>query len=51
MAQCNKWADDYENVVAEPEMHIVKMYPQYEEEEGMMMAAEEVITEYGNKTI
>ena len=44
MAQCNKWADDDDNVVAEPEVHIVKMYPKYEEEEdsGMMMAAEDI---------
>ena len=40
MAQCNKWADDDENVIAEPETHIVKMYPQFEEDSDMMMAAE-----------
>jgi type I restriction enzyme R subunit len=40
MAQCNKWADDDENVIAEPETHIVKMYPQLEEESEMMVAAE-----------
>lgn len=39
MAQCNKWADDDENVI-EPDTHLVKMYPRIEEEVEMMMAAE-----------
>ena len=40
MAQCNKWADDDDNVVAEPETHEVHMYPRIEEESEMMLAAE-----------
>jgi hypothetical protein len=51
MAQCNKWADDDENIVAEPDTHMVKMYPQYEEEEGMMIAAEDMSTAYENNEI
>ena len=47
MAQCNKWADDDDNVIAEPEAHIVKMYPQIEEEKDMMMAAEDIFI-YGS---
>ena len=47
MAQCNKWADDDDNVIAEPESHIVKMYPQIGEEEDMMMAAEGIFI-YGS---
>ena len=47
MAQCNKWADDDDNVIAEPEAHIVKMYPKYEEEEDMMIAAEDIFI-YGS---
>lgn len=40
MAQYNKWADDDDNVVAEPETHEIHMYPRIEEESEMMMAAE-----------
>ena len=37
MAQCNKWADDEENL--QP-AHTIKFYPQAEEDNAMLMAAE-----------
>jgi type I restriction enzyme R subunit len=37
MAQCNKWADDEENFEAP---HTIKFYPQAEEDNAMLMAAE-----------
>lgn len=37
MAQCNKWADDEENL--QP-AHTIKFYPQTEEDNAMLMAAE-----------
>ena len=40
---------DEDSAVHEPKTHIVEMYPQYEEEEEMMMAAEDIQIGYGNK--
>ena len=39
MAQCNKWADDDENVVAGPKMYLVEAYHQIDESD-LPMAAE-----------
>ena len=42
LKQCEEWTDDEDYSIAEPQSDIVKMYPQYEEEGEMMMAAEDI---------
>ena len=40
LKQCEEWSDDDDYSVVEPEAHVVKMYAQNEEDEGLMKAAE-----------
>ena len=41
LKQCEEWTDDDDYSVVEPEVPVVHMYPRIEEEEDMMMAAED----------
>ncbi|MBQ9570637.1 MAG: hypothetical protein IJR30_04615, partial [Prevotella sp.] len=41
LKQCEEWTDDDDYSVVEPEAPVVHMYPRIEEEENMMMAAED----------